>query len=124
MSLEERRLVVVARLADAMSADALVAFLAAHRIDAHLEGADPLSIGLGGRVRVVIAEQDLRRARSAIENADVPDGDAWFLATGERDPKQAKRAYARRGTSAGARRARIAAAALVIAFAAAALLSR
>jgi hypothetical protein len=122
--LEERRLVVVARLADAMSADALAAFLAAHGIDAHLEGADPLSIGLGGRVRVVIAEQDLRRARSAIENADVPDGETRFLATGELDPKQAKRAFARRRTSAGARRARIAAAALLIAFAAAALLSR
>jgi hypothetical protein len=122
--LEERRLVVVARLADAMSADALVAFLAAHGIDAHLEGADPLSIGLGGRVRVVIAEQNLRRARSAIENADASAGGAWFLAAGELDPEQAKRAFAWRGTSAGARRARIAAAAMVIALAAAALLSR
>jgi len=124
-----RQLVVLARFRDALSADALVAFLGAHDIAAHVEGADPLSIGLGGRVRVVLAEEDLRRARWVIENADTPasDGEAWFLATGELDPASARRAYAKgeRAIAPKMRAAvRNAAIALIVLLAIAALLSR
>ena len=91
-----RRQVVLGRFGDVLSADLLVAFLRSHQIDAHVEGADPLSIALGARVRVALAEDDVRRARWAFENAHAWDGEAWFLATGELDAEEAKRAFARR----------------------------
>jgi hypothetical protein len=94
----ERRLVSLQSFGDAMSADAFVAFLAAHQIEAHVEGADPLSIGLCERVRVVIAEGDVRRARWVLDNADVSDGEAWFLATGQLDSTSAKLAFESRGS--------------------------
>lgn len=91
-----RQRVVFASFADVLSADALVAFLSAHQIEAHVEGADPLSIGLRSRVRVVLAEDDLGRARRAVESAEVSESELWFAATGERDPEGAQRAFARR----------------------------
>ncbi|HEU4428394.1 MAG TPA: hypothetical protein VFT98_06540 [Myxococcota bacterium] len=122
-----RQLIVLARFGDAASADALVAFLGAHDIDARVEGVDPLAIGLGGRFRVVLAEEDLRRARWALDNADSSDTEAWFLATGELDPDAARRAFAK-DEERPARRMRSAvrnaAIALVIVIAIAALLSR
>jgi hypothetical protein len=86
-------LAVLARLGDGPSADALVAFLAAHDIRAHVEGADPLSIGLGHRVRVVLAEEDARRARWLVDNAS--ESGALFLGAAELDPDAAKRAFAK-----------------------------
>lgn len=118
MSLRERRLVALTRSADATSAGALVAFLAAHGIDAHVEGVDPLSIGLGGRVRVVIDEEDLRRARRAMEHEQGSDGEARHFETKRLDPRRRER------VAAAARRARVVAVALALAFAVAALLSR
>lgn len=93
-----RQLVVLARFGDALSADTLVAFLRAHDIDAHVEGVDPFAFGLGGRIRVVLAEEDLRRARWAMakaEGVDATDAERWFVATGELDAAAAKSAFAR-----------------------------
>jgi hypothetical protein len=95
--IRERRLVAFARFPDVASADALVAFLATHDIDAHVEGADPLAIGLGGRVRVVLAEEDLRRASWVIENADFGNAQAPFLAGGDPGPSAGKDAIAQSG---------------------------
>lgn len=81
----------VARFADAASADALVALLAAHRIAAHVEGVDPLSIGLGGRVRVVIEEGDVRRARRVIDDAERGAGDAASSTEATPDPVNSAR---------------------------------
>ncbi|MFI5318234.1 MAG: hypothetical protein ACHQ6V_01535 [Myxococcota bacterium] len=92
----ERRLVVLARFGDVVSADALVGLLAVREIAAHVDGADPLTLALGGRVRVIVAEKDLRRAHWVLDNADVSDGEAWLLATGELDPAAAKQAFATR----------------------------
>jgi hypothetical protein len=71
----ERKLVALTRHADAVSADALVALLAAHEIEAHVEGADPLALPLGGRIRVVIAEEDLARAQRLLAEAEREAGE-------------------------------------------------
>lgn len=123
--IRERRLVTFARFRDVLSADSLVAFLASHGVDAHVEGADPLSIGIGGRVRVVLAEDDVRRARWTIENAG--DAQAWLHATSDLDPSAELEPFpdAGRKPAPPARRATVVLAlALLIALLAAVLVSR
>jgi hypothetical protein len=117
----ERRLVAIARFNDAVSAETLVALLAAHGVDAHVEGVDPLSIGLGGRVRVVIGEEELPRARAALDASPLSDGQAWFLATGELDPAAARALSVRSGAARRFGALRWAGLAFAIALAAAAL---
>jgi len=122
-----RQLVVLARFGDAWSADLLVAFLANRGVDAYVEGADPLAMGLGGRIRVVLAEEDVRRARWAIEaQTDITEGEMWFLATGALDSQAARRALAARPEQmrSRARRAAGAAGISLIVMLAAALIAR
>lgn len=92
-----RRLVSIARFADVWSADSFAAFLRSRGVDARVEGADPLAIGLGGCVRVVLPEDEVRRARWVIDaQTDATDAEAWVLAAGELRQDAARSALAHR----------------------------
>ena len=87
--------VVLARCASAPQAEMLAAQLRERGIAAHVEHADPLTLAIGGAVRVVVPASEERRARFDIgSNADLTDAEAWYLATGELDPAAASAAFA------------------------------
>ena len=91
----DRGFAVVATFTEHVSADAFAALLLSREIKAHVGERDPLTLWLGGRVRVFVADDDVRRVRWVIANLEMSEAEFWLAATGELDPEAARRAFER-----------------------------
>jgi hypothetical protein len=106
--MRERRWVVLARFPDALAAEMCAALMRERAIEARVEHGDPLSTAMGSLARVIVLEEDVRRARFALEANELTDAEVWYLATGDLDPQAARAASTRDHGAATARRRRAA----------------